>query len=206
MKRSIIFVSVIITLIMTVSLSANYVTNGDFELGNTGFVTDYVYVAPPGYLHPDQRYTVHTDPHEVHSGFTSYGDHTSGSGNMLIVNAATAENQTVWEQTIAVTAGVDYIFSYWLSSCSPTNPANLQLSINGVVLGSDLAPSVAGIWQEIVYNWNSGADTSATIRLVDLTLAYGGDDFAIDDIYLVPEPGTILLLGLGGLMLRKRKA
>ncbi|KPJ66587.1 MAG: hypothetical protein AMJ43_07665 [Coxiella sp. DG_40] len=208
MKKSILLGSVIITLITTVSLQASLVSNGDFEAGNTGFLTDYIYIASPGYLHPDQRYTVHTDPHEVHSGFTSYGDHTSGAGNMLIVNAATAENQTVWQQTVSVTPNTDYVFTYWLSNCYPDAPANLQCSINGSAIGTGSAPSgESGVWYEVSHSWNSGVSTSAMIRLVDLTRVYSGDDFAIDDISLIPEPATLFLLGLGGLaLLRKRRA
>ena len=206
-RNSILLASVAITLIVTGSLSANLIYNGDFEFGVAGFSTDYTYVAaPPDTVYDPQEYTIHTDPSQCHPSWTvSYKDHTSGAGNMMIVNAATAADQTVWAQTVTVTPGTDYDFSYWLSSVYPSNPAELQLSINGDVLGTDVAPGTVGIWQEASYNWNSGASSSATIRLVDLTRAYSGDDFAIDDITLIPEPATLLLLGLGGLLLRKRK-
>ncbi len=210
MKKSVLLASVIITLIMTAGLSANYITNGDFELGNQNFTTAYLYndnflPSDPEWI-KEQEYTVYTNPNLVHQYWASYGDHTSGTGNMLIVNAATAADQTVWQQTVTVTPGADYTLSYWLSSSYADNPANLQLSINSIVLGSDMAPGAVGDWQQVSYNWNSGVSTSATIRLVDLTRIAGGDDFAIDDIYFIPEPATVLLLGLGGLMLKKRKA
>jgi hypothetical protein len=206
-RTSILSASVIITLIITGGLRANIIINGDFELGYSGIDTDYIYIAaPPGTVHPQQTYTVHTDPSECHSGWTvSYGDHTSGTGNMMIVNAAIVPDQVVWQQTVTVTPSTDYEVSYWLSSVYPTAPANLQLSINDIVIGTDLAPGTAGVWQQAYYVWNSGASTTATVKLIDLTMAYSGDDFAIDDISMVPEPGTILLLGLGGLFLRKRK-
>jgi len=175
---------------MTAGLRANMITNGDFEAGLLGIVTDYTYIAPTGTVHPQQRYTVYTSPKSVHSSWADYGDHTTGTGNMMIVNAATVADQTVWEQTVTVTSNTDYIFTYWLSSSYHTNLAQLECSFNGSTVGTATAPGTTGVWQEVSYNWNSGASTSATIRLVDLTLAYSGDDFAIDDISLViPEPG-----------------
>ncbi len=209
-RTSILLASVIITLIMTGDLRANKIVNGDFELGFSGIDTDYVYIdieVPPGTVYNAQEYTVHTDPSECHPFWTvSYGDHTSGTGNMMIVNAAIVPDQVVWQQTVTVTPGTDYDVSYWLSSVYPTAPANLQLSINDVVIGTDLAPGTVGIWQQAYYVWNSETSTTATVKLIDLTMTAGGDDFAIDDIsFVVPEPGTILLLGLGGLFLRKRK-
>jgi len=203
-RNSILLASVIITLIMTAGLSANLVYNGDFENGILGIVTDYTYIVPPNTVHPQQTYTVYTSPRLVHSSWANYGDHTSGTGNMMIVNAAIVADQAVWGQTVTVTPNTDYIFTYWLSSSYPTNLAQLQCSFNGSAVGTATAPSTTGVWQEVTYNWNSGASSSATIRLVDLTRAYSGDDFAIDDISLIPEPATVLLLGLGGLFLRRR--
>ena len=53
--------------------------------------------------------------------------------------------------------------------------------------------------------WNSGANTTATLSLVDLNTSGGFSDFALDDLKFnavgVPEPGTLAVLGtaLGGL-------
>ncbi len=82
----------------------NLITNGDFESGNTGFTTEYTYLDPSKTgtwtLGPEYMYTVGTDPHLYHSAWASFGDHTSGSGKMMIVNGTYLNNETkiVWAQ------------------------------------------------------------------------------------------------------------
>ena len=60
----------------------NLVVNGDFELGNTGFSSDYTYVADiPGNqseMVPEGTYTVINNPNLVHTGFSACNDHTPG--------------------------------------------------------------------------------------------------------------------------------
>lgn len=109
-------------LMMTVALSlsavpvfsngpTNLIVNGDFEDGNTGFNTEYIYVDPsntgPWTLGPEYRYTVSTDPNDYHSAWTSFGDHTSGTGKMMIVNGTwqyyTPDyHATVWQQEVTL--------------------------------------------------------------------------------------------------------
>ncbi len=179
---------IILTLLITLALASvsfagpNLIINGDFEAGNESFLTQYIYVPPPGYLHPAQRYTVYTNPQLVHGAFTSYGDHTTGTGNMLIVNAATAADQTVWQQTLPVVPNANYVFTYYLRLCYPSAPPLLHCSINGTEIGTSPSGLTTGAWSQVSHTWNSGDSTTATIRLVDSVCAYTGDDFAIDDI------------------------
>lgn len=204
MKR-IMMTAIVATMILSVSALGQLIVNGDFESGNTGFTTDYAYVNPAGlYLEDPGTYTIGTDPHYFHDAWTSYGDNTSGSGNMLIVNAASSEDpvqnpgvEIVWEQTVPVVAGTEYVLTYYLSTCigDPGDPARAELdcSINGTsLLPTQLAPVMAEDgWLEVSYSWNSGVAVSATITLEDLTRAYSGDDFAIDDISMVRVAASI---------------
>ena len=64
------------------------VANGDFSAGNTGFTSSYTYVTGPGSLVPEGVYTITTDPHLEHPGAVSFGDHTTGTGEMMAVNGA----------------------------------------------------------------------------------------------------------------------
>jgi hypothetical protein len=189
--QNLFFVAVwalLVTSVCAPASLANLIYNGDFELGNTGFTTGYTYVhvqLPAHHLGGDGTYTIHTDPVNAYPLFTSYGDHTTGSGNMLIFNAdalTPLPDKRVWEQTVSVTPDTDYVFVYWLSNCHPKAPAQLQCSINGTAIGTASAPSGSGVWYEVSYSWNSGDSATATISLMDLRRAWDGDDFAIDDI------------------------
>ena len=178
-------------------IGTNVVANGDFSAGNSGFSSSYTYMttgsACPscccGVLTPEGVYTVGTNPHTYHTGFTSFGDHTSGSGNMLIVNGASATGVTVWKENISITANTDYVFSVWATSANPASPAILNFSINGAALGTiSLSSAVSdGTWQYFTTTWNSGSTSgSVPIALVNQNTAAGGNDFAVDDIVFAP--------------------
>ncbi len=181
----------------------NVVTNGDFSAPTTnattrGFTSAYNYVklttnCPTcccGVLSLEGTYAVGTNPNSYHTQFTAFGDHTSGSGNMLIVNGAATANTTVWTQNITVIPNTDYVFSAWATSVNPASPAILQFSINGSPLGStiNLSPTLAdGVWQYFTTTWNSGSTSgSVPIALVNQNIASNGNDFAVDDIVFAP--------------------
>lgn len=191
--------------------AANIIVNGDFETGNIGFSSDYQYLSPSL---GEGVYTIGTNPNSVHSPFASFGDHTTGTGNMMIVNGSESPNQTVWQQTIDVTPNTEYNFAAWIASAISREPAKLQFSINATSIGDIFtAPTTPGDWQEFNATWISGSNTQATVSIVDLNLAFGGNDFTLDDISMevastpVPEPLTILgsatALGFGVLLKRE---
>jgi hypothetical protein len=174
------------------------IVNGDFEAGVIApATTNYTYVDPVTLGAPPNldlaQYTVDTSPSNVHEAWVSYGDKTSGFGKMLIVNGANVPGITVWEQTVTVIAGAEYTFSYWLRGAYDTDPslAKIQTSINSFIIDDANAQQSSAGWVEVSYTWNSGINESATITLEDMTLAYDGDDFAIDDISIELVPATI---------------
>ena len=177
---------------------ANVVSNGNFSSGNTGITSQYAYRAVGdggpngccGVLSSEAVYAVNTNPRNVHTNFASFSDHTSGSGQMLIVNGAPTANVQVWGQNISVTANTDYVFSVWVTSAYGANPAQLQFSINGNPLGSTIVPAVTanGNWQYFTTTWNSGntSGNNIPIALVNQNTVANGNDFAIDDIVFAP--------------------
>ena len=99
---------------------SNIVTNGDFELGNIGFICGYNYATN---LWPEGTYWVGPNAVTVHSNFVGI-DHTPAPGiNFLVINGAALPGTNVWAQTINVTPNTDYKFSTWVCSVTPTSPA-----------------------------------------------------------------------------------
>jgi gliding motility-associated-like protein len=167
----------------------NLVVNGDFEAGNTGFSSDYTYVMDlpvvQNEMVPAGTYTVINNPNLVHSGFSPCNDHTAGGDQMMVINGAPSL-QNVWCQTIAINPNTWYNISAWAASVHSASPAILRFSINGTPIGPVLnAPSNTCQWVPFNANWNSGSNTSATICILNLNTASGGNDFALDDISMV---------------------
>lgn len=165
---------------------ANLILNGDFEAGNSNFSSAYTYMASGL---PEGVYFVGTDPHVWNPGAPAgCGDHTTGKGNMMIINGATVAGVNVWTTgPISVMPNTNYAFSVWIQSVSPLAPAILQFSINGTPLGQPVnANSNTCNWDQFYTTWNSGNSTTATISLLNNNTALSGNDFALDDIAFAP--------------------
>jgi gliding motility-associated-like protein len=167
----------------------NLIFNGDFFLGNVGFITDYNFYAS-NTSNLQKAYGVINNPSNWESGFQNCGDRNSGTGNMMVVDGSTSNvgNDRVWCQTVPVTPGENYNFSYWIQTVANPNPANISVEINGVVLGTELAPvlcsSTANPWVERNYAWNSAGNSTAQICLYNRNTSLTGNDFALDALVL----------------------
>ena len=218
--------------VLTVSQAwaQNLVINGDFGVGNIGFTSGYIYAGVAGTPAPisgnantlwdEGTYSVGTDPFSFHSSWTSFGDHTTGTGNMLIVNGD-ANPVNVWQGTLSspLVAGQTYEFSAWVANLypppvglgtTPINPAQLQFSVGGSTIGSIYTAPGVGVWSEFTATFVAGIEP---VAVLDLQTAPNGNDFALDDISIiaVPEPGTLALFAGSGLLAlfgwrRSRKA
>jgi gliding motility-associated-like protein len=171
-------------------LGTDLVINGDFENAYTGFSSTYNVgtTGPFGPLSNEGTYVVINDPSAAHSHFPFFGDHTSGKGNMIIINGNAVKNASVWCQSISVVPNTNYNFSTWAATCNAASKAELaqlQFSINGSVIGSIFSPSLTvGAWSQFNATWNSGNNTTANICIVNQNTALQGNDFALDDIFL----------------------
>src|SRR6185312_5162866 len=180
------------------------VTNGDFTAGNTGFFSGYAYKADSANYNQElvndtgiNGYGVGISGQNYHPSFFGM-DHTNnitGNRNFMLVNGH--GSITVWQETVDVEPNTNYYYSAWAMNLNPTSPARLQFEVNGIKIGTvaDLtnAPkptsnAAVGLnnWVRF-YNgdttgWNSGAATTAVIRIVDLNSDANGNDFGLDDI------------------------
>lgn len=162
--------------------NVNLVTNGNFELGNTGFSSSYTNATD---LHPEGTYAVVRHPNLVHDGFTDCADHTSNSGILqMVVNGATVAGVGIWTETVNVVPDSYYQFSYWVQSVVAGNPSIMQLYVNDVPIGVPYtANSATCSWKEFNYNWQSGPGiTTAKLSLTNQNITPNGNDFALDDI------------------------
>jgi len=171
-------------IVTSVDTGVSLVTNGDFELGNVDFTSEYIY--NPNSLWNPGTYAIVSDAHTVHPNFFCNEDHTSGNGLMFCANGATTSNTIVWNLTIdSIHPNTDYQLSAWVASLSPIIPAVLQFKINGLQVGQPLtADMFTCTWKQFFETWNSGDDTVASITIIDQNTVDNLNDFALDDIAL----------------------
>jgi len=191
--------------------SANLVQNGDFELGNTGFSSEYGYYpvgsSTDGSGH--DFYQISTDARTNNSRWVALADHTSGSGNYMNVDGSDNQNTAFWGQSIGVEVGKTYEISGWFSSLYPVSDPTIKYTIDGNDASSTFDLATPGVWEQHSFLWTATTNT-LNLGLVDTNTEASGNDFAIDDLSVkaVPEASTIALFGLmalgGVFMLRKR--
>jgi hypothetical protein len=181
------------TLATQAQTGQNLVVNGDFESGNSGFTSGYAFgdVSNPG------GYSIGTSPATAPGGLGDWctcGDHTTGSGNMMIVNGATNAGLSVWEQVVHVTPSTNYTFSYWGAEVDHDSNSlpHLLVSVNGKAIGDstfpEYSPDNGGKWQNYSFRWNSGPSQTADLVIVDQNTDAPWNDFAIDDISFIAVP------------------
>lgn len=196
------------------SAPINLVPNGDFEAGNSQFTSDYAFMPTANTV--EGEYTVRSDPFPWNTSFVSVGDHTSGTGQMMVANGSAIPGAVVWQsQAIAVTAATNYFFEAFVNNVccdgftfGPGSESILEFSISQdggtpISLGTittDLA--LAGTWEGLSTQYLVGTAGSVVLSLINQNTNVGGNDFAIDDVFFgvestVPEPQAILLLGFG---------
>ncbi|MGF2411356.1 MAG: gliding motility-associated C-terminal domain-containing protein [Ferruginibacter sp.] len=165
-------------------VGANVITNGNFNAGNTGFTSGYNYAANNT---TEGEYFVGPSPQAWNASLSNCTDHTSGNGNMLLVNGSPAPNVVVWSQAVSVIPNTNYAFSTWIQALYPPNPAQLSFSINGLSIGSLITASLPTCnWTQFYTTWNSGNNSSASISIVNKNTIVLGNDFALDDISFSP--------------------
>lgn len=202
-----------LTLEMPLALADNQVTNGNFESGDLGFQSQYSNGCPKDI--GAGCYKVTTSPFQWHQAFDSCGDHTTGSGNMLVANGAPTATY-VWQQSVPVSTNTNYLFTAYARTVYPYDqyPANLRIQMDtaggcgesnsfedigsiNAPMGSAQGGPVCSDPQAWVTNYAatsiaSGGSTSICIRILNDNTANAGNDFALDDISLAVDERVIV--------------
>ena len=182
----------------------NLVYNGDFSLGDMGFITGYRLFSTPGVR--QGTYGVVLSPLQMNTGFSSCQDNTGGSPltrNMFVADGATSTPLTLVYKPFfsppffqpgspdvaIVLPNKSYTFSFFFTNVVDSSTAELEVIINGVRVGSiATAPLTSCTWVERSFIWNSGSSTTATISVYNTNAAGPGNDFAIDDVKFRETP------------------
>jgi len=170
----------------------NLIGNPGFENGTSGFYSDYGY-SLTNTSGTQFAYGIVTNPSTWYNKFTTCGDKTTGTGNMLVADGATIANSVIWSQTVPVETSKTYNFSFWVQNIGDGSFAAFQVLVNGspmtispvsatnTVTAGTPATTTCN-WTKITGTWNSSAATLATIKIIDTNISSGGNDFAIDDL------------------------
>jgi hypothetical protein len=196
------------------SAPINLVPHGDFEAGTAQFTSDYALT--PTANTTEGEYTVRSNPFPWNASFVSIGDHTSGTGEMMVANGSPIAGAVVWQsQAIAVTAATNYFFEAFVNNVccetftfGPGSESILEFSISQdggppVSLGTITTNlALAGTWEGLSTQYLPSVAGSVVLSLINQNTNVGGNDFAIDDVFFgvqstVPEPQAILLVGFG---------
>lgn len=161
---------------------SNLVYNGDFELGNIGFFTDYLISSAPQI--PRGSFKIVSNSNQANYGNTS----CTNGGLFFAADASPSVGARVYQSTSPVEPNTDYIFSVDVTATYVETSADypiMQYAINGEQLGNPITIG-AGVcnWITTSKIWNSGNNTTATINIINQNTVGMGNDFAIDNIAL----------------------
>ena len=201
--------------VLALAAAANaQIVNGDFQAGNTGFVSGFTYEVAGGSpgLTDEGTYSI-VSFDTLHPSWGDFFDHTHGNSDGLFLIANGATNSTsagpAWSQTVAVTPNTQYELSAWFASLFAGSPSAVEFRLDGNLLVPSIQlGSTVGAWEQHSVFFTTGvATTSIDLAIWDTSGIQNGNDYGVDDIALsvVPTPGSAALLGLGGLAAARRR-
>lgn len=213
-----------------VTYGSNLVPNGSFESSDVtdvatdgsvnGFVSEYLNIRDFYNLTAEGAYAIGENPSGSYGNpyfpnganvgvfggrvpASGFGDHTSGSGMMMIVNGASDTSKYVWQlaDEISVSAGKTYRFEAWTSTFGLNgNPGEalaemrFEISLDAGTqwqqLGVTRSVANTAAWQQTYVDGQFTASAEVLVRLMNNQSAVGGNDFAIDDIFFGEVTGS----------------
>lgn len=184
-------------------------TYGNFQgpIGTGYNVTNYTIINPVNGTSTPGKYGLTTNPNLMNSTYISGGDHTTGSGKMMVIDGSTSGFQFFWTTgscgcpISGFTVGETYTFSFWVKSVSNDVTSLTQSVIQPLVpvgvAASDqnppniIVPLPALGWQQVGFTFTATSG-SIMIRLTTQSTSAVGNDFAVDDFSIIK--GTLPLV------------
>ncbi len=180
----------------------NLITNGDFEMGDAGFISDYKY-SPyneenMGHGISPGRYSIVDYPMQVNWPWAA----CTYDGKMMVVDGKNDnKNNDVFRTEVDVKPDTWYAFSCEVATVSDSyslwDVASLQFYINGIVFSEIHHPDTAHVtgygagyrvcrWKKIYQLWYSDDNSHIVISLQDHNGVSSGNDFAVDNLRFLP--------------------
>ncbi len=165
-------------------MDSNLIYNGDFELGNTGFSTQYTNWTSDGFVFGN--YTITNNANNVSGGFTP----CNNGGNYMVLDGIGTTDYYFFQSTVNIEPNTLYEFSVQsvflaFSELSSSYYPRLKYYINNQQLGGiDVISNYNCNWHTFKYKWYSGNNTTAAVKVVDDNTDGSGNDFAVDNILL----------------------
>jgi gliding motility-associated-like protein len=199
--------------------SPNLITNGGFESGNTGFTSNFnpnngnasctVGANSCGQFLCGNGYALATSPTPCNPTWSnSIRDHTSGAGNMMLVDFPNSGQNNIWCQTVNLTAGTDYCFGAYYINLLPAGTGQptptFIYTVGGVASGNSATIPENEQWNFTGINFNAGAGGAVQLCIKNQNAGGVGYDVAIDDVTLrstlagTPPTATQDVIGLCG--------
>lgn len=188
---------------------ANLITDGDFESFNqaapfTNFTSDYDYSDCTALNNTctsngvnilcQYDFSVAPVPTPCNPDWSNQAtDHTSGFGNMMIVDFPAGLSSRVWCQTINLPSNTEYCFGTYALNLLPPGSnqplPRLRFVINNANVGVSNVIGETGQWQFEGVDFNSGSGGNLTLCIYNDNFGQVGYDLALDDIALRPIVG-----------------
>lgn len=176
----------------------NQIANGSFESGYSGFTTSLTPNNPCGW----GSYVIANNANSKCGSWPSFNDHTTGSGNFMVIDGNPTFAGDIWSEPVNVIPGMTYCFSFWTASIYAKSQQDFDLDV--VILGNDgfnstsnligtstvsevfLPGQITPTWIKHTLIWTCPNNFYGpyTIIINQATSAFGDDyaDFGIDDI------------------------
>jgi len=159
----------------------NLFANAGFELGNTGFQSDYGYSGGGNCC--EGQYTVRATPNTFNGAFVTPPPVSAGSVQMMVINGSTAPGLRVWYQSVPVSAGTTYQLQLWGCTAVAGGPAILQWQVQGALIGSPFVlPTTTAQWVQNTATWTATTTGAVEVAIRNLNTARFPNDFYVDDV------------------------
>ncbi|MCX6117275.1 MAG: hypothetical protein NT027_07020 [Proteobacteria bacterium] len=170
----------------------NIVPEGDFEGKHTPIVSDYMFDSLAGCVDSNSlvpgigRYSIVVNPRKCHRAW----DELQGPSKIAIFNGAVGNK--FWCKKFPVEAGKSYAFSVeerLLHVAGAANSKNAASPLRWTISGTDIVGPLSPVqeWRTRGAVWNANSSTEVEICGRNDNTNNSGNDWAIDNICLVPQ-------------------